>query len=84
MIDQRSFGAKNSRWQSNARAMPPNTVCSGFVGILRVFKQVFYSQANSVKAALPRPTHQRVPHEEHTGQAASRWAAEEISNKDRS
>ena len=44
-------------------------------GTLRVFKHFAWLEVSSGKVALYRPTHQRVSREDHTGQAASRWAA---------
>jgi len=38
------------------------------------FQAISWLEAGSVKAALSRPSHQRVPHEEHMWQAASRSA----------
>ena len=40
----------------------------------RCRQAVFWLEANSIKAALSRPTHQRVSREYRTGQAANRWA----------
>jgi len=40
-------------------------------------RQFVWLEVDSVKAALSRPAHQRVPHEEHMGQAAGRWAFKE-------
>ena len=45
-------------------------------GSRRVFKRFAWLEAGSVKAALSRPAHQRVPRRKRAGQAASRWAAE--------
>jgi len=36
--------------------------------------QFAWLEAGSGKMALSYPTHQRVPHEGHMGQAANRWA----------
>jgi hypothetical protein len=47
-------------------------------GSLRVFRQFAWLEVGSVKAALSRPTHQQVPRDNHTGQAASRWAHRHI------
>jgi hypothetical protein len=67
-------------WHSRENQCPqnlPNIACTGrwgFCGTLRVEHflalSFFCSQAESA------PAHQRVPHEEHTGQAASRLAFE--------
>ena len=42
---------------------------------VRVFKRFSWLEVGSIKVALSRPTHQRVPRRKHAGQAASRWAA---------
>jgi len=44
------------------------------VGTRRVFKPFVWLEVGSGKAALSSLAHQRVPREDHMGQAASRWA----------
>ena len=46
------------------------------MGTRRVFGHFVWLEVGSVKVALSRPAHQRVSREDHTGQAANRWATE--------
>jgi hypothetical protein len=67
----------------------PNTACTRSPakyagtggGSLRIFNHFVWLEASSVKAALPCLAHQRVPRENHTGQAANRWATSLMNKK---